>query len=191
MNRERPAPDASTGTRPPAPLSDERAAQARFVITFAVIAVLGSLAYYYPYPADSTAGAWMASYLQAYVRCAGVVLARLDPSVVVSGLEVHGRFPFRVTRDCDGMQINILFAAAVLGFPASWARRLAGLAGGLVVLASLNLVRLCSLYFVGVYWPGAFDFAHRELWPVLLVLAAFGTFATCAGWLRRDAAVSG
>jgi exosortase/archaeosortase family protein len=89
------------------------------------------------------------------------------------------------------MQINILFGAAVLGFPSTWRRRLSGLAAGFAFLAGLNLVRLCSLYFVGVYFPDAFEFAHRELWPLLLVVAALGAFAGWAGWFRRTPAVPG
>jgi exosortase/archaeosortase family protein len=185
-----PTPASSEGRRGAAVDASERRSQVRFAVTFALVAALASLAYYFPYPSGSAADVWMASYLRAYVRCAGALLARLDGSVTVSGLEVHGRFPFRVTRDCDGMQIDILFGAAVLAFPSTWARRLAGLAVGFVFLAALNLVRLCTLYFVGVYWPEAFDAAHRELWPLLLVIAALGAFLAWAEWLRRDAAVS-
>jgi len=46
---------------------------------------------------------------------------------------------------------------------------------------TLNVLRIVSLYFVGVYFPGAFDFCHMDVWPLVIVLA------TCAGfilWIR-------
>lgn len=38
----------------------------------------------------------------------------------------------------------------------------------------LNVGRLCSLYWVLVYAPRAFDTVHLELWPIALLLAAAG-----------------
>jgi exosortase/archaeosortase family protein len=184
----------STGSETPGrtkaalPATSDHGARARFAILFTVIAVVASFAYYFPYPAGSTADVIMASYLHAYVQCAGAILHFFDPTVVVSGLEVHGRFSFRITRDCDGMQLNILFAAAVLSFPARWSHRLAGLAAGIAFFVLLNLIRLCSLYFVGLYAPGAFDFAHREMWPVVFVLAALGAFVLWAARLPKATA---
>jgi exosortase/archaeosortase family protein len=188
MSPDRPP---SRSGRPEETDATGRREQLRFAVVFSVLAVAVSFAYYFPYTAGGFVDAWMSSYLRAYVRCAGAVLSRLDSSVFVSGFDVHGRFPLRVTRDCDGMQVNILFASAVLAFPASWPRRLFGLTVGCALLVVLNLVRLCTLYFIGVYCPGVFDFAHRELWPLLLVAAALTAFVVWARWLQRPAAVPG
>jgi exosortase/archaeosortase family protein len=168
----------------PATSADARWAQIRFGLTFAIVGGVLSFAYYYPYRPGSAADVLLAKYLQAYAHCAGAVLARFDSSVSVTGIDVGGRFPLRITRDCDGMQINILFAAAILAFPASWRQRALGLGLGLAALLTLNVVRLCTLYFVGVFWPSGFDFAHRELWPMLFIVAAMGAFIGWAGTLK-------
>jgi exosortase/archaeosortase family protein len=164
-----------------------RAAQVRFALVFCAIAGVASFAYYFPHRAGSFADVCLTEYLRVYVRCVGAVLGRLDSTVSVSGFDVQGRFPLRIVRDCDGMQINILFAAAVIAFPSTWARRMGGLAAGIGLLATLNVVRLCSLYFVGVYWPADFDFVHREVWPIIFVVVALAVFAAWAGLLARSA----
>lgn len=61
-------------------------------------------------------------YLAGYARAAGALLSLFDPAVRVSGPEIHGRYPLVIVRDCDAMEVNILFVSAVLAFPAGWAR---------------------------------------------------------------------
>ena len=59
------------------------------------------------------------------------------------------------------------------------------LVGGAVILA-LNLIRVMSLYLVGVHFPNAFNTVHEEIWSVLLVIATVCLTITWIGWARRD-----
>jgi len=43
-----------------------------------------------------------------------------------------------------------------------------------------NLTRICALYFIGSSAPRAFEFAHREVFPLLLVLMASAFFLAWA-----------
>jgi exosortase H (IPTLxxWG-CTERM-specific) len=169
---------------------EDHRARLRFALIFAGVAAVLSFAYYFPYRSGSVPEVWLGAYLRAYARCAGAVLAHLDPTVSVSGLNLRGRFPIRISRDCDGMEVNILFASAILAFPTGYKRRLAGLGAGIAILAGANVVRLCTLYFVGVWSATAFDFAHRELWPILFIVIAVGVFATWASASNRPGPVT-
>jgi exosortase H (IPTLxxWG-CTERM-specific) len=155
-------------------------------LIFASVAGALSFAYYFPYQSGSLPEVWLGAYLRTYARCAGAVPSRFDSTVSVSGLDLSGRFPIRIARDCDGLEVDILFASAILAFPASWRRRLMGLAAGIAILASANLVRLCTLYFVGVWSPRAFDFAHREGWPILFIFIALAIFAIWASATKQS-----
>jgi exosortase H (IPTLxxWG-CTERM-specific) len=86
-----------------------------------------------------------------------------------------------VESDCNGIEPTLLVLSAVLAFPASWSRRIQGLAVGLAVVQGLNLVRIVSLFYFGLWDTEIFDWTHKYLWPVVLTIAALGTFVW---WLR-------
>jgi exosortase H (IPTLxxWG-CTERM-specific) len=165
---------------PPLATRDKRV---RFVAWFVAIAGLWSFLYSFPYPKGSFADHCLSAHLAMYARVAGALLSLFDPMVHVSGQDIVGRYSIRIVKDCDAMDVTILFASAVLAFPSSWRSRIAGATGGAVAIFAVNLLRICSLYYVGLRLPDAFEFAHRELWPLLLVIGAVGAFML---WASRS-----
>jgi exosortase/archaeosortase family protein len=158
----------------------------RYVARFVGIAGVLLATYYFPYDPRGLASALLRAYLASYAHLAGAVLALLDPSVHVHGADIVGRYSLTFAMNCDAMDVYILFASALLAFPAGARARALGLAAGLAALVALNVVRIVSLYFVGVYFPRAFEFCHMDAWPMVIVLA------TCAGfllWTRWNRAV--
>jgi exosortase H (IPTLxxWG-CTERM-specific) len=154
----------------------------RFAATFLLVAGSLSLLYAYAYPPGSLVERALERYLAGYARAAGALLALFDPAVHVSGSSILGRFPLRIVKDCDAMEIKILFGAAVLAFPSDWWRRALGLAAGITLLFVINLVRICSLYFIGIHAPSSFESAHREVWPLLMVALAAASFLIWVRW---------
>jgi len=57
-----------------------------------------------------------------------------------------------------------------------------GLAGGLVMLAAINLARIVSLYHVSARWSGWFDVVHTELWPLAMVAFTLAAFLAWTRW---------
>jgi exosortase family protein XrtM len=162
-------------------------------VTFGLIG-LGLLGlYHYPYADDSWQRHAMALYLRSYAWAAGSVLAQIDPVVTVSGFEIRGRFPIEIMRSCDAAEVQVLVIAAVLAFPVPWRRRLLGLGVGVGTVSVLNVLRICSLYFIGLIGPDAFDFAHHDVWPLVLFVLTGLVFLTWARWaqgtVREDGAV--
>jgi exosortase/archaeosortase family protein len=163
-----------------APIATGR--ELRFAITFAVLATALSLAYYFPYASGGAVDRAISAYLSAYASAIGAVVHLFDSTVRVSGQDVAGRFALRVSRDCDAMEATVLYACAVVAWPASLRLRVAGVAAGVLVILAANVVRLCTMYWIGVAWPSAFDFAHRELWPALLLVVVVVAFVAWVGW---------
>jgi exosortase/archaeosortase family protein len=157
------------------------------VATFHGVAGLGLGAYFFPYDLVGvhSEGAFQA-YLSAYARATGHVLHLFDPTVSVVDSTINGRFSIRIVRSCDAMEANILFVAAMLSLPAPWPRKAAGLSAGLAALVALNVLRLCCLYFVGIYAPARFDVAHYELWPLAMVAFATADLLLCARWMTGN-----
>jgi exosortase family protein XrtM len=149
---------------------------------------VGLLALYHcPYPDGSPPRRLTGAYLRACARSAGTLLALVDPSVRVEGVLIQGRFPLRIVRSCDAAEPLVLLVAAIVAFPSSWRRRLAGAGLGAALLFAVNAVRIASLYLIGVAHPGLFDLAHLDVWPVMLVVVAAVIFFAWASWSQRAA----
>jgi exosortase/archaeosortase family protein len=81
--------------------------------------------------------------------------------------------PISVTADCSGTDVLALCLAAILAWPASWRARLAGAAGGLALILTLNTARIGTLGRAAAS-PALFEALHLQIWPAILVLAAAG-----------------
>jgi exosortase H (IPTLxxWG-CTERM-specific) len=94
-----------------------------------------------------------------------------------------------VTEACSALEFTWFLAAAILAFPGPWLRKLAGVGLGFVVLSALNVLRVASLYLIGVHSVGAFTVVHEDAWPALLILATLLLMATWITWSRRPASL--
>ena len=168
--------------------SAARRAQTRFAITFVVVATGLFGLYAFPYRDAGLSETWFQRYLSGYARLAGGVLALFDPAVTVAGNAINGRYALRIVKTCDAMEANLLFLAAISAYPARWLHKLMAAGLGLATLVAINVLRICSLYFIGLRWPARFDFFHTELWPLLLVATTAGLFAVWVSWLTRRSA---
>lgn len=90
-------------------------------------------------------------------------------------------FAIEIAAGCNGVEAMILLLSAMLAFPAPWRYRWLGIAAGLVAIQGLNLVRVISLFFLGIWYPVAFEWAHLYLWQALIMLDVLLVFLL---WIR-------
>ena len=157
----------------------------RFALTYALIAGIAFTIYGFPSELFGAREDWLARYLAGYARVAGYCLSWFEPGITISGAAINGRFPLQIVRNCDAIEVNILFASAVLAYPARLWHKVLPLSLGLAALLALNVARICALYFTGVYCPGAFRVAHEEVLPLVLVALATLAFLACARYLGQ------
>jgi exosortase/archaeosortase len=139
------APDCKTGKRQhhaAVAIHGDRLASPffgfRYPLTVAAIAAPLFVFYCYPYADNGVMAAGIHCYLSIYAKMVGTVLSALDPSVVVNGNDVAGRmFSVRIVQTCDAMEVNILLAAALAGFPMPLGRRFVTV---LAAILSMSLV---------------------------------------------------
>ncbi len=156
----------------------------RFGVTYAAVAGVLFAIYAFPFELFGAQRDWLEGYLEFFAWLSGAALGLVDQGVSVTGTVISGRFPLQIVRNCDAAEINILFGSAVLAFPAPFARRLACLGVGLTLLVGTNVLRICSLYFVGVYRTSWFKVAHEEMWPLLMVVVATLLFLLATRYLQ-------
>jgi exosortase/archaeosortase family protein len=94
----------------------------------------------------------------------------------------------RIGKGCDGLEPTALFAAAVLAFSAPILLKLPALAIGIPLLVVLNLLRIVSLYLVGVYHPALFHTIHIDVWQALFILVGSVFFGLWILWATRSRA---
>jgi len=157
---------------PPSPLFGYR-----YPLVVAAIAAPLFALYFYPYADGGPITAGIQSYLAGYARMAGAVIRLFDPRVVVNdGLIAGPAFSMRIVKTCDAMEVNILLAAALAGFPMPLRRRLVSIVLAVLSLILANVLRLCLLFWLGAHAPSWFNRTHETLAPLLMVICALAIF---------------
>jgi len=103
---------------------------------------------------------------------AGIVKL-FDPHVLSIGKVLRSAsngFAVSIEAGCNGVEATIVLVAAILAFPASWKRKLIGLAIGVVAVQGLNIVRVISLFYIGQWNFNIFEWAHLYVWQALIML---------------------
>ncbi len=105
-------------------------------------------------------------------RMSGAALRLIGEDVTVDGLQVRSpRFAVTIYNGCNGLITSLIFISGVLAFPARWSAKLLGAVGGLAAIQIINLIRIISLYYVGVYIPKYFNQSHIFIWQSVVIVA--------------------
>ena len=140
----------------------------RFVGLFALYLVLVSIVY----PALSER--WTALVRMMTTATAVIdykLLSLVSDEATISGNLVElGGFGVRIIAECTGIFEALIFLAAVLAYPTTWAKRAIGIGLGVPLLYAFNLLRILVLLVVGRHWHDIFDFMHLYFWQATLIL---------------------
>jgi exosortase/archaeosortase family protein len=124
------------------------------------------------------------SYLEANAWLANAILRGLGQPTHVSEVTIQSpQFAMAIRRGCDAVEPTWLLCAAMISFPAPFLHKLMGMFAGIVLLQILNLVRIVTLYWIGIHFPGFFNSAHMELWPTAFIVVAIVLFI---GWMESS-----
>ncbi len=111
------------------------------------------------------------------------------PVVRSEGVLRHaGGFSYEIYYRCTGLLAAGFLAGVILASPAPARRRWIGAGAGIALVLAVNLVRLASLFVIGVRAPAFFQFAHVYAWEAVLVAVVAGFWAAWMGSPRGEAA---
>ena len=152
---------------------------ARFVIVFMAILVI-SFSVVALRPVNDSV---VVPYTGLVARVAGVVLTLCGEEMTIAGCDLSSpRFSVTIYNGCNGLMTSLIYVAGVLAFPASLRGKLIGLAFGLAAIQGINLVRIVSLFYIGVYLPELFSQAHIFVWQSLVIVAGVALWIV---WAQR------
>ena len=116
-------------------------------------------------------------YLEANAWLAHANLHGMGQPTHVSEVTIQSpQFTMAIRRGCDAVEPTWLLCAAMISFPAPFPHKLMGMLTAIVLLQILNLVRIVTLYWIGIHLPGLFNSAHMELWPTAFIVVAIVLF---------------
>jgi exosortase H (IPTLxxWG-CTERM-specific) len=142
---------------------------ARFFVVFVVL-----LAVLFGLELTPPVQSWLVvPWTNALARAAAGLVTLFDPSVHAAGNVLASTtrpFAVAIEAGCNGVEATLVLLAAILAFPASWRRKLAGLAIGIAAVQGLNVVRVISLFYIGQWNREVFEWAHLYVWQALIVL---------------------
>lgn len=94
------------------------------------------------------------------------------------------RYSVAIFNGCNGLEALLVFVSGVLAFPAPWGKKLLGVLLGFFAIQAVNVVRVVSLFYIGVFWPSWFSATHVFVWQSLIII--FGVVLWIV-WVRRYA----
>ena len=131
-------------------------------------------------------GAWMDAFCAMWARIAVFALTLLGVPASSDGVTVDaGAFTATIVPACTALDVIILFAAAVLAYPASVGARLRGLLLGVAALFAINIVRIVSLILIGIHYLDLLEDAHLLVWQATMALSAIGLWLLWHSWASR------
>lgn len=127
------------------------------------------------------------SYLEANAWLSNVILNIFGQNTHVSEVTIQSpQFAIAIRRGCDAVEPTWLLCAAILSFPASWRHKILGMLAGIILLQVLNLIRIVTLYWIGVHLPAFFNSAHMEIWPTVFIIVAIALFVVWKRWTSLE-----
>jgi exosortase H (IPTLxxWG-CTERM-specific) len=122
-------------------------------------------------------------YLEANAWLANAILNVFGQHTHLSDVTIQSpQFTMAIHKGCDAVEPTWLLCAAILSFPASWRHKILGMLTGIILLQALNLVRIITLYWIGVHLPSFFNSAHMEIWPTAFIIVAITLFVGWKQW---------
>ncbi len=120
-------------------------------------------------------------YTAVIAQVSGFVLRIFGEKATVTGCVVSSpRFAVTIYNGCNGLITSLIFVTGVLAFPAKFSAKLIGVIGGLLTIQLINLVRIVSLFYIGVFLPQHFNDAHIFVWQSLVIIAGISLWIVWA-----------
>lgn len=161
--------------------------RARFRVVRAVVVFAVLMGFFYGFIHSPFVGSEaFQPYLELIASVSGGLIGFLgQPTSVVDTSVNSPDFSMRIVRGCDAIEPTAAFVAAVLASPVSLWAKIPGILIGTLALVVINVVRLVSLFFVGIYVPSVLDFMHFDFWQAAFIVLAICFWAIWVQWATR------
>lgn len=145
--------------------------ESRFLILFLVLLA----GFFLIVALQSVNDAIVVPYTAFVAKVSGRTLQFFGEDLSINGCVLRSpRFAVTIYNGCNGLITSLIFVAGVLAFPARWYAKIYGALGGLLAIQAINLLRIVSLFYIGVFFPKFFNSSHVYIWQSIVILFGVG-----------------
>lgn len=127
--------------------------------------------------------------VNANASIAGWILDLFGQDVVVEGKSLRlsdYSFAIDIKEGCDALEATALLWAGITSFPFAFKSKIPGYLLGTLFLLSMNLIRVITLFLVGVYGSEAFfETMHLDVWQAIFIILAVVSWVVWINWARK------
>jgi len=124
--------------------------------------------------------------VKAYAWLSSGMLNLMGFGTTSDGMVVSSSdFALEVSKGCDGLTPIMLLVTGILVYPVAFKWKGPGLLFGISTLWFLNLIRIVSLFVVGIYLPNMFEIFHVEIWQAIFIVIAVLLWFYWLVWANR------
>ena len=156
----------------------------RFCIIFAALLILFSLIMFQ----ESADRYFIQPFTVLIASQAAWVLKALGMKVASAGITITGEgFSVEILGNCNAVFEMGLFLCAVVAFPAKLVEKAFAGIVGVIFIYCLNLLRVVSLFLIGVYAPQHFEESHVYVsQTIFIALVSFFWLIWIGKWVKRS-----
>ncbi len=122
------------------------------------------------------------------VRAGTALINAITPAeaVVARGNRIESSTTsIEVAQGCEGVDVMLMFLAAMVAMPLALRRKLVGSLVGIGVIYVANLLRLAGLWYCLKYTPSRFESMHVVVGQTAIIVVAIAVFAAVTGLFSR------
>jgi exosortase H (IPTLxxWG-CTERM-specific) len=90
--------------------------------------------------------------------------------IALPGLSLDVKF------GCNGLEAVMIYAIAVLAYPAHWKKKTVGIAAGFVLLQAANILRIVLLVYSGIHLRNLFEYIHIYIAQGIMIVLSLILF---------------
>lgn len=112
---------------------------------------------------DRTAFA-LSTVIEVILQSLGSEIERVGTIIKTTG------FSMDITYKCTGVYQATGYLAAVLAYPTNLRNKIIGVIFGVCFISFINIIRILSIFFTGLYAPEWIPFFHGVFWEALMII---------------------
>lgn len=110
----------------------------------------------------------------------GIVRGINGSVIMLDGLSLDVLF------GCNGLEAFLIFAVAVLAFPAKMIKKIWGILAGFLVIQVLNVLRIAALGLSGIYLKHYFEYIHIYVAQGIMIAFSLVLFLLWLSYATKD-----
>ena len=87
---------------------------------------------------------------------------------------------------CNGLEAVMIYAVAVMAFPATWRNKLFGVFAGFVVIQIVNILRIAALAYAGIHFKGIFEYIHVYVAQGVMIAVSLAIFFIYLSYVKHE-----